>query len=88
MALCTNPDKACINQTLFHGHTFCDSTPCSIQEAEGDFLQNPEPIPKKRTYSIRMDISFDRELTLEEAEKAIFSALRSAGMKAHKGGAY
>lgn len=41
---------------------------------------------KKNKYTIRMDVTMDREMTYEEAEKVIFNALRSAGMKAHKGG--
>ena len=45
-----------------------------------------EEIPKKAKYTIRMDITMDREMSYEEAEKVIFSALRNAGMKAHRGG--
>lgn len=41
---------------------------------------------KKSKYTIRMDITMDRDMSYEEAEKAIFNALRRAGMKAHKGG--
>lgn len=40
----------------------------------------------KKHFTIRMDITMDREMSFEEAEKAIFSALRSAGMRAHTGG--
>lgn len=41
---------------------------------------------KKDHYAIRMDITMDRKMSYEEAEMAILSALRSAGMKSHKGG--
>lgn len=41
---------------------------------------------KKRNFTIRMDITMDREMSYEEAEKVIFSALRSVGMKGHCGG--
>lgn len=41
---------------------------------------------EKDHYTIRMDITMDRKMSYEEAEKVIFNALRSAGMKAHKGG--
>lgn len=41
---------------------------------------------KKKKYTIRMDIELDTEMTYEEAEIKIMSALRSAGMKAHRGG--
>ena len=45
-----------------------------------------EEIPKKAKYTIRMDITMDREMSYEEAERLFFSALRSVGMKAHCGG--
>lgn len=45
-----------------------------------------EEIPKKAKYTIHMDITMDRELSQEEAEKVIFSALRRVGMKVHCGG--
>ena len=45
-----------------------------------------EDIPKSKHFAIRMDITMDRVMPFEEAEKVIFSALRSAGMRAHKGG--
>lgn len=41
---------------------------------------------EKDYYTIRMDIILDRKMSYEEAEKVIFNALRSAGMKIHKGG--
>lgn len=41
---------------------------------------------KKNKYTIHMDITMDRKMSYEEAEKVIFNALRSVGMKAHKGG--
>jgi hypothetical protein len=33
-----------------------------------------------------MDITLDKEMSHEDAERTIFQALRSAGMTAHKGG--
>lgn len=33
-----------------------------------------------------MEVTMDRDMSYEEAEKVIFNALRSAGMKGHKGG--
>jgi hypothetical protein len=41
---------------------------------------------KKKNWSMHMDITMDRDMSQEHAEKVIFSALRSAGMKGHKGG--
>lgn len=41
---------------------------------------------KKDNFTIRMDITMDRKMSHEEAEIVIFNALKSAGMKAHKGG--
>jgi hypothetical protein len=41
---------------------------------------------KKKNWSIHMDITMDRDMSQEYAERVIFSALRSAGMKGHKGG--
>jgi hypothetical protein len=41
---------------------------------------------KKKNWYIRMDITMDRDMSQEYAERVIFSALRSAGMKGHKGG--
>jgi hypothetical protein len=41
---------------------------------------------KKKNWTIRMDITMDRDMSQEDVERTIFSALRSAGMKAHKGG--
>lgn len=41
---------------------------------------------RKKNWSIRMDITMSRDMSQEEAEKIIFSALQSAGMKGHKGG--
>ena len=49
-----------------------------------DFYESNED--KKDHYTIRMDITMNRKMSYEEAEKTIFNALRSAGMKAHKGG--
>lgn len=48
-----------------------------------DFL---EGIPKKKKYTIRMDITFNRKLTQEEAEKVIHNALHSAGVVGRMGG--
>ena len=45
-----------------------------------------EEIPKKDKYTICMDITMDRELSQDDAEKIIYNALRNAGMKAHRGG--
>lgn len=41
---------------------------------------------KKNKYTIRMEVTMDRDMSYEEAENVIFNALRSAGMKGHKGG--
>lgn len=41
---------------------------------------------KKNKYTIRMEVTMDRDMSYEEAETVIFNALRSAGMKGHKGG--
>lgn len=41
---------------------------------------------EKDHFTIRMDITMNRKMSYEGAEKVIFNALRSAGMKAHKGG--
>ena len=45
-----------------------------------------EEIPKKAKYTIHMDITLNKEMSYEEAERAIFNALHSAGMKGHCGG--
>ena len=46
-----------------------------------------EDIPKKKKFSTySMDITFDKELTQEEMEKLLFSALRSIGVIGHRGG--
>lgn len=48
------------------------------------FLQE---IPKKKKFSTySMDIIFDKELTQEEMEKLLFSALRNIGVIGHRGG--
>lgn len=43
-------------------------------------------IPKKKQFTIRMDITLDKDMTFEEAEQKIMGALRNIGMKAHRGG--
>lgn len=45
-----------------------------------------EDIPKKKKYTLRMDITFNRKLTQEEAEKVIHNALHNAGVTGHCGG--
>lgn len=43
--------------------------------------------PKQRKFSTySMDIIFDKELTQEEMEKLLFSALRNIGVIGHRGG--
>ena len=43
--------------------------------------------PKQRKFSTySMDITFDKELTQEEMEKLLFSALRNIGVIGHRGG--
>lgn len=37
-----------------------------------------DDIPKKTKYEVRMSITFDKELTQEEAEKRVSDGLRSA----------
>lgn len=41
---------------------------------------------KKDTYTLRMDVMFEKEMTYEEAEKRIYDGLRSVGMIGHRGG--
>ena len=45
-----------------------------------------EDIPKKKRYTLRMEVTFNRKLTQEEAEKVIHNALHSAGVIGHMGG--
>ena len=45
-----------------------------------------KPIPRKRKYTIRMDITFGKEVTQEEAERLIFNAISRAGVIGHCGG--
>ena len=46
-----------------------------------------EDIPKQKKFSTySMDITFDKELTQEEMEKLLFSALRNIGVIGHRGG--
>ena len=53
---------------------------------EIDFFDEIEDVYRKKTFTIRMDITMEKEMSYEEAHDAIFSALRSAGMKGHRGG--
>lgn len=41
---------------------------------------------KKNKYTIRMDVTMERDMSYEEAEKVIFNALRNVGMIGHTGG--
>lgn len=41
---------------------------------------------RRDRYTIRMDITFEEELTYEEAEIRILRALNSAGVRGHCGG--
>lgn len=41
---------------------------------------------KSKRFSIRMDITMDKEMTFEDAERTIMFALRQAGMVGHCGG--
>ena len=41
---------------------------------------------KKKKFSIRMDITMDKEMSYEVAERTIMNALRQAGMVGHCGG--
>lgn len=45
-----------------------------------------EDIPKKKKYEVRMSITFDKELTQEEAEKRVSDGLRIAGVIGKCGG--
>lgn len=45
-----------------------------------------EQTEKKKKFTIRMDVTMDREMPYEDAEKVIMGALRSAGMIGHCGG--
>lgn len=45
-----------------------------------------EDIPKKKKYEVRMSITFDKELTQEEAEKRVSDGLRSVGVIGKCGG--
>ena len=48
-----------------------------------DFDEEEE---KKKKWTIRMDVTMDKEMTYENAQRVILDALRSAGMKGHCGG--
>ena len=54
--------------------------------SENEEFHVEENIYKKAKYTIRMDVTMDREMSFEEAEMVIFNALRNAGMKGHCGG--
>lgn len=41
---------------------------------------------KKKKFYIRMDITMDKEMSYEAAERTIMNALSQAGMTAHCGG--
>jgi hypothetical protein len=43
---------------------------------------------RSKKWTIRMEITMNRDMSQEDAEMTIFSALRSAGMKAHRGSIY
>ena len=43
---------------------------------------------KRKRFSIRMDITMDKEMTYEEADQKIWNALRSVGVVGHCGGIY
>lgn len=45
-----------------------------------------EDIPKKKKYEVRMTITFDKELTEEEAEKRVSDGLRIVGVIGKCGG--
>lgn len=45
-----------------------------------------EDIPKKKKYEVRMSITFDKELTQEEAEKRVSDGLRIVGVIGKCGG--
>ena len=45
-----------------------------------------EDITKKKKYEVRMSITFDKELTQEEAEKRVSDGLRSVGVIGKCGG--
>ena len=41
---------------------------------------------KTKKFTIRMDVTMDKEMTYEDAERTIMNALRGAGMVGHCGG--
>lgn len=41
---------------------------------------------KTKKFTIRMDVTMDKEMTYEDAERTIMDALRQAGMIGHCGG--
>lgn len=45
-----------------------------------------EDIPKQKRYEVRMSITFDKELTQEEAEKRVSDGLRAVGVIGKCGG--
>ena len=49
-----------------------------------DFCEPSKELKDK--FTIHMDITMDKKMSHEDAEREIFTALRSAGMKAHIGG--
>jgi hypothetical protein len=55
-------------------------------EENMDCFYNETDTEKRDRYTIRMDITFEEELTYEEAEIRILRALNSAGVRGHCGG--
>ena len=53
---------------------------------EIDFIFGEPFIYKKEKYTIRMDVTFDKGISQEEAERRVYGALRSVGVIGHCGG--
>lgn len=69
---CTGDCDNCIIQIIMNEYALC--TGQATNQA------------KKKKFSIRMDITMDKEMSYEVAERTIMNALRQAGMVGHCGG--
>jgi hypothetical protein len=69
---CTGDCDNCIIQIIMNEYALC--TGQATDQA------------KKKKFSIRMDITMDKEMSYEVAERTIMNALRQAGMVGHCGG--
>ena len=69
---CTGDCDNCIIQIIMNEYALC--TGQATDQA------------KKKKFSIRVDITMDKEMSYEVAERTIMNALRQAGMVGHCGG--